>query len=84
VPVYSTILLIKSLFDYIDFCWQPAEALELARDYFNNITILKSNETKLGMKVLEDLKISSNGPAQMKPLEHPYYWGAWVCQGVNE
>jgi CHAT domain-containing protein len=87
VPAYATILLMERLFDYIDAGWQPAEALELAQDYLKNVTIGELNESKLGKEILRELGIfigitRKTHPLEMKPLEHPYYWAAWVCQGV--
>ncbi len=84
VPVYGSILLMERLFDYLEAGWQPAEALDLAQDYLKNATVGELRESELGMKVLKELELGEEHPAQIKPLEHPYYWGAWVCQGVNE
>ncbi len=82
VPAYATILLMERLFDYIDAGFQPAEALELAQDYVKNVTVGDLRESELGKTILWDLDLDDNHPAAMKPLEHPYYWAAWVCQGV--
>jgi hypothetical protein len=27
------------------------------------------------------LNLPSNAPDDCKPLAHPYFWGAWICQG---
>jgi CHAT domain-containing protein/tetratricopeptide (TPR) repeat protein len=83
VPVYGSILLMERFFDYIDDGWQPAEALEVAQDYLKNVTVGELRQSELGMKVLEELELGEEELPEMKPLEHPYYWGAWVCQGVN-
>ncbi len=87
VPAYATILLMERLFDYIDAGWQPAEALELAQDYLKNVTVGELHQSELGETILRDLGIfigitRKTHPLEMKPLEHPYYWAAWVCQGV--
>jgi CHAT domain-containing protein len=73
----------ERFFDYIDDGWQPAEALEVAQDYLKNVTVGELRQSELGMKVLEELELGEEELPEMKPLEHPYYWGAWVCQGVN-
>ncbi len=88
VPASATILLIERLFDNIDAGWQPAEALEMAQDYVENVTVGELNESELGKKILRNLEIitpttSKSHSLEMKPLEHPYYWGAWICQGCN-
>ncbi|MDY6802228.1 MAG: CHAT domain-containing tetratricopeptide repeat protein [Cyanobacteriota bacterium] len=88
VPTYATILLMERLFDNIDAGWQPAEALEMAQDYVENVTVGELKESELGEKILRNLEImvdttSNSNLLEMKPLEHPYYWGAWVCQGCN-
>jgi len=87
VPAYATILLMERLFDYIDAGWQPAEALERAQDYLKNVTIGELHQSELGETILSELgifigKTTKTHPPEMKPLEHPYYWAAWVCQGV--
>ncbi len=84
VPAYAATLLMERLFDNIDAGWQPAEALDMAQDYVKNVTVGELNESQLGKTILWKLNLDDSHPAQMKPLEHPYYWGAWICQGVNE
>ena len=89
VPAYATILLMERLFDYIDAGSQPAEALELAQDYLKNVTAGELNKSELGETILSELGIfigvtTKTHALEMKPLEHPYYWAAWVCQGVNK
>jgi CHAT domain-containing protein len=84
VPSYATLLLMERLFDNIDAGWQPAEALEMAQDYLKNVTVGELHQSELGKTILGELELDGKLPAGMKPLAHPYYWGAWVCQGVNE
>ena len=81
LQVYGSVLLMERFFDYLDAGWQPVEALEGAQDYLKNVTVGELCESELGMRVLEELELGEEEPAAMKPLEHPYYWGAWVCQG---
>jgi len=82
VPACAATLLVERLFDNMDAGWQPAEALDMAQDYVKNVTVGELNESQLGKTVLWKLNLNDSHPAEMKPLEHPYYWGAWVCQGV--
>jgi CHAT domain-containing protein len=82
VPAYATILLLERLFDNIDAGWQPAEALDMAQDYLKNLTIGELRQSEWGEKILEEFDINGKHPEEMKPLEHPCYWGAWVCQGA--
>jgi len=61
--------------------------LELAQDYLKNVTIGKLHQSELGETILSELGIfigvtTKTHALEMKPLEHPYYWAAWVCQGV--
>jgi len=81
VPVYGSVLLMERFFDCLEAGAIAAEALEVAQDYLKNVTAGELRQSELGMKVLEELELGEEEPAEMKPLEHPYYWGAWVCQG---
>jgi tetratricopeptide (TPR) repeat protein len=65
----------------------PPEALAAAQFFVRNITLGELKQSKLGMAVVEELqsdtvrKISNNAPDDIKPLAHPHFWGAWICQG---
>ncbi|MGL6139510.1 MAG: CHAT domain-containing protein, partial [Planktothrix sp.] len=82
VPDKATALLMQLFFDKIDTGWGRLQALEFAQDYIKNATISKLQTTELGQTVLKELYHENNYPEpDYQPLNHPYFWGAWVCQG---
>jgi CHAT domain-containing protein len=64
------------------------EALIAAQNYLRTVTIKELQESDLGKDVLQELvdkrhlstEAIKNQP-NLQPLKHPYFWGAWVCQG---
>jgi len=82
VPDKATALLMKLFFDKINTGCGRLQALEFAQDYIKNATISKLQTTELGQTVLKELYPENNYPdPNYQPLNHPYFWGAWVCQG---
>ena len=82
VPDKATALLMQLFFDKIDTGWGRLHALEFAQDYIKNATISKLQTTELGQTVLKELYPKNDYPEpDYQPLNHPYFWGAWVCQG---
>ncbi|CAH2570895.1 Kinesin light chain [Planktothrix rubescens] len=82
VPDKATALLMQLFFDKIDTGWGRLQALEFAQDYIKNATISKLQTTELGQTVLKELYPKNDYPEpDYQPLNHPYFWGAWVCQG---
>jgi CHAT domain-containing protein len=88
VPERASILLMNRLFENLKKGLGRGEALQEAQTYIRTITIRKLQQSELGVDVLNELfpnnilspeVIESQGDLQ--PLKHPYYWGAWVCQG---
>ena len=59
--------------------------LQDAQNYIRTITLKELQQSSLGVAVLEELKDllpqDWNFCQYHRPLEHPYFWGAWVCQG---
>lgn len=85
VPDKATALLMQLFFDKIKLGWGRLRALEFAQDYIRNATISKLQTTELGQTVLKELYDKNNYPdPNYQPLNHPYFWGAWVCQGETE
>jgi CHAT domain-containing protein len=62
-----------------------ADALQDAQNYIRTITVKDLQQSSLGLAVLEELEKLLPQNYQFcqadTPLEHPYFWGAWVCQG---
>jgi CHAT domain-containing protein len=58
-------------------------ALQSAQQYVRAISRTELESILLGRDLLDEL---SRYPVQMVdrnyPLRHPYFWGAWICQGV--
>jgi CHAT domain-containing protein len=90
VPDRATALLMEQFFDNLQGDIGYTEALRNAQNYTRNITVEELRKSALGVEILKELlgikellpetKIDSRDDD--KPLEHPFYWGAWICQGV--
>ncbi|MEA5503662.1 CHAT domain-containing tetratricopeptide repeat protein [Halotia wernerae UHCC 0503] len=89
VPDKVTALLMERFFDNFQSGMGQAEALHSAQNYIRKITVKQLRESVLGLEVLKELlavkELSVNSridcQEQDTPLEHPFYWGAWICQG---
>ncbi|MEG4301748.1 CHAT domain-containing tetratricopeptide repeat protein [Microcoleus sp. D3_18a_C4] len=85
---WATTLLMERFFDNCEARLGRAAALQEAQNYVRNITVGELQQFELGQEIL---KYVNNGreldtailarQAEDKPLAHPYYWGAWICQG---
>jgi len=88
VPDKATALLMERFFDNLQFGMDRVEALHSAQNYIRNITVKELRQSTLGWEVLKtlldviELSVDSkiNCQEDDTPLEHPFYWGAWICQ----
>lgn len=91
VPDKATSLLMERFFDNLQYGISYIEALQDAQNYTRKITVNELRQSALGIEVLKELlKVNEFLPENRldcqeedTPLEHPFYWGAWICQGVN-
>ncbi|MEH1867830.1 MAG: tetratricopeptide repeat protein [Nostoc sp.] len=92
VPDKVTALLMERFFDNLQSGMSRSEALHSAQNYIRTITVKQLRESALGLEVLKELlavkelSVNSKIDCQEKdtPLEHPFYWGAWICQGNTD
>ncbi|BAY87710.1 hypothetical protein NIES267_72340 (plasmid) [Calothrix parasitica NIES-267] len=88
VPDRTSALLMEQFFDNYQAGMDAIEALRKAQKYIRNITVKELRESTLGVEILKELLKLRELSAQTqidchqddKPLAHPFYWGAWVCQ----
>lgn len=91
VPDKVTALLMERFFDNLQSSMVCVEALQEAQNYIRNMTVRELRQSALGLEVLkklldvEELFADSKINCQENdtPLKHPFYWGAWICQGEN-
>ena len=85
VPDRATALLMQRFFTNLRQGLGRADALQDAQNYIRTITVKELQQSSLGLAVLEELNKLLPQDYQFcqddSPLEHPYFWGAWVCQG---
>jgi tetratricopeptide (TPR) repeat protein len=85
VPDRATALLMQRFFTNLQQGLGRANALQEAQNYIRTITVKELQHSHLGQKVLEELEKLTSKESKFfqddQPLEHPYFWGAWVCQG---
>ncbi len=87
VPDRATALLMERFFTNLQQGLGRADALQYAQNYIRTITVKELQQSSLGRSVLEELVEKEHIPRELhycqdnRPLEHPYFWGAWVCQG---
>jgi CHAT domain-containing protein len=83
VPTRPTMLLTDKFFEAYHRGVVPSIALQSAQQYVRDISRTELESTPLGREVLDEL---SRYTVQMVdrnyPLRHPYFWSAWICQGV--
>ncbi|BAZ69328.1 hypothetical protein NIES4106_40990 [Fischerella sp. NIES-4106] len=92
VPDKATALLMERFFDNLLLGMGRAEALQDTQNYIRKITVKQLRQSALGMEVLKELLRVNELSPQSKidcheedtPLEHPFYWGAWICQGETD
>jgi CHAT domain-containing protein len=83
VPDRATALLMQRFFDNLQRGLGRADALHEVQNYLRTIPVGELRQFPLGMEVLDEL-LAENSPDCQEddtPLSHPFYWGAWVCQG---
>ncbi len=81
VPTLATMLLMEQFLDYLKAGIGRAEALKKAQKYIINVTVGELQNSQLGCDILAELQLGNNLKIESKPLAHPYFWGAWICQG---
>lgn len=87
IPTKPSALLMEEFFRLYQSSIHPAAALTAAQKYVRNITLGDLNQSQLGQEVIIELQkdyirqIPVNAPDDFQPLAHPYFWGAWICQG---
>ncbi|MHC5863318.1 CHAT domain-containing protein, partial [Nostoc sp.] len=92
VPDKVTALLMERFFDNLQSGMSRSGALHSAQNYIRRITVKQLRESALGLEVLKELlavkelSVNTRIDCQEKdtPLEHPFYWGAWICQGNTD
>ena len=82
----------KRFFKNLQSGMARANALQNAQGYIRKITVKELRKSVLGIELLkelmgvkelsEDSKIDSQEKDTL--LAHPFYWGAWICQGDSE
>jgi tetratricopeptide (TPR) repeat protein len=89
VPDKATALLMERFFDNLQRQMGRAQALQDAQNYIRKVTVKELWRSTLGIEVLKEL-LGVNELSRLTridcqeeatPLEHPFYWGAWICQG---
>ncbi|MDT9339133.1 CHAT domain-containing protein, partial [Trichodesmium erythraeum 21-75] len=84
VPTLATMLLMDQFLDDSRSGMSAGAALRKAQKYIRNITVGELQKSKLGSDILGELNLGKNLKIESKPLAHPYFWGAWICQSVSE
>jgi CHAT domain-containing protein len=86
VPTRPTMLLTDKFFEAYHRGIVPAIALQTAQQYVRDISREELAATKLGEEILVEVDRLARCGVQIDdpdyPLRHPYFWGAWICQGV--
>jgi CHAT domain-containing protein len=83
VPTRPTMLLTDKFFEAYHQGVVPAIALQTAQQYVRDISRTELASTKLGVEILADVdRFALRIDEPDYPLRHPYFWGAWICQGV--
>ncbi|MGK7905282.1 MAG: tetratricopeptide repeat protein [Hormoscilla sp.] len=92
VPDRVTALLMERMFADIKKGKGRGSALQSAQNYIRRITVGELRQSELGIEVLKELmgvvELKSDAELpwddEVRLLEHPYYWGAWICQGETK
>jgi CHAT domain-containing protein/tetratricopeptide (TPR) repeat protein len=83
VPTLPTMLLTDKFFEEYHLGVVPSIALQTAQHYVRDISRTDLESMPLGKEILDELERHSIRIADPNyPLRHPYFWGAWICQGV--
>ena len=88
VPEKASALLMERFFDNLKQKMGRGAALQEAQNYIRFITVEELRQSDLGLEVLKELTANRNFNSETlvedescQPLKHPFYWGAWICQG---
>jgi CHAT domain-containing protein len=86
IPTKPSALLMEKFFEFYKSGLPPAVALSNAQKDVRDITLGALKGSQLGLEVIDELKegymqISDDTSDDFRPLSHPYFWGAWICQG---
>lgn len=79
VPALATAYLMERLFHHLEEGLGRAAALAHAQSDVCTVTDGELRQSALGQSILQEIR--GNYADEDRPLSHPYYWGAWVCQG---
>jgi CHAT domain-containing protein/tetratricopeptide (TPR) repeat protein len=83
VPTRPTMLLTDKFFEAYHRGVVPSIALQTAQKYVRDISRTELESTPLGREILDELsRYTVQIVDRNYPLRHPYFWGAWICQGV--
>jgi CHAT domain-containing protein len=86
VPTRPTMLLTDKFFEAYHRGVVPSIALQSAQQYVRDISRIELESTQLGEEILAEVdRLSRCGVPIVDPnypLRHPYFWGAWICQGI--
>jgi CHAT domain-containing protein len=88
VPARASVLLMQHFFANLKQGMGRRDALTAAQNAVRTVTVAQLYQTELGQEILSELLKGEPIPADLverqgndKPLAHPYFWGAWICQG---
>ncbi|MFW5666974.1 MAG: CHAT domain-containing protein [Coleofasciculus sp.] len=88
VPDRATALLMNRFLSNLRRGLGRRVALKEAQDYIRTITVKQLQQSKFGRSILAELDNALPQTRQLsetdQPLAHPYFWGAWVCQGETK
>ena len=90
VPEKASVLLMERFFgNLLNNGMRRGTALKEAQNYIRHITVKELRQSELGLQVLEELpsfrsKTTGDLHENVQPLTHPFYWGAWICQGASD
>ena len=88
VPDRATALLMNRFLSNLRRGIGRRVALKEAQDYIRTITVKQLQQSKFGRSILAELENALPQTRQLsetdQPLAHPYFWGAWICQGETK
>jgi CHAT domain-containing protein len=86
VPTRPTMLLTDKFFEEYHRGVVPSIALQAAQQYVRDISREELASMKLGKEILAEVDRLVRCGVRIDdsdyPLRHPYFWGAWICQGI--
>jgi CHAT domain-containing protein len=83
VPVQATILLMEKFFQLYQQEIPAPQALQQAQRYIRDISRTELAQHPQGRIILEEIDKSDEATHLQNapyPLQHPMFWGAWICQ----